>query len=102
MKELDAMAVANEDAAKAEGRMVPRQVLRELERAMPADAMVTTDIGNSCSVSNTYLRFKYPPHLPGSPHLWELWVCLPCSHWCEGRPSPNRLLLRMLGMGRSG
>ena len=36
------------------------QVLRELERAMPEDAMVATDIGNSCSVSNGYLRFNTP------------------------------------------
>jgi sulfoacetaldehyde acetyltransferase len=38
----------------------PRQVLRELEKAMPADAMVSTDIGNICSVSNSYLRFQRP------------------------------------------
>jgi sulfoacetaldehyde acetyltransferase len=38
----------------------PRQVLRELERAMPGDAMVSTDIGNICSVSNSYLRFEKP------------------------------------------
>ena len=38
----------------------PRRALRELERAMPKDAMVTTDIGNICSVSNSYLRFEKP------------------------------------------
>ena len=37
--------------------MHPRQMLRELERAMPDHAMVSTDIGNICSVSNSYLRF---------------------------------------------
>merc|ERR1711935_375178 len=53
------MLVANQAAADAEpGRLGPRQVLRELEKAMPDDAMVSTDIGNSCSVSNGYLRFK--------------------------------------------
>jgi len=57
--ELDAMAVANEEAECEQGRMVPRKVLRELEKAMPDDAMVATDIGNSCSVSNGYLRFKH-------------------------------------------
>jgi sulfoacetaldehyde acetyltransferase len=41
-------------------RMVPRAALRELEKAMPEDAMVATDIGNVCSVSNSYLRFKQP------------------------------------------
>jgi len=38
----------------------PRQVLRELERAQPERAMVSTDIGNICSVSNSYLRFEAP------------------------------------------
>ena len=36
----------------------PRQVLRELEKAMPADVMVSTDIGNINSVANSYLRFE--------------------------------------------
>jgi sulfoacetaldehyde acetyltransferase len=38
----------------------PRRALRELERAMPENAMVTTDIGNVCSVANSYLRFERP------------------------------------------
>lgn len=38
----------------------PRQVLRELERAMPERVMVATDIGNINSVSNSYLRFEEP------------------------------------------
>jgi len=38
----------------------PRQVLRELEKAMPARAMVSTDIGNINSVANSYLRFEEP------------------------------------------
>jgi sulfoacetaldehyde acetyltransferase len=35
-------------------------VLRELEKAMPADVMVSTDIGNINSVANSYLRFEKP------------------------------------------
>ena len=38
----------------------PRQVLRALERAMPADVMVATDIGNINSVAHSYLRFEKP------------------------------------------
>ena len=38
----------------------PRQVLRELEKAMPEDVMVSTDIGNINSVANSYLRFNKP------------------------------------------
>jgi sulfoacetaldehyde acetyltransferase len=45
---------------KGDSAMHPRQMLRELEKAMPADAMVSTDIGNVCSVANSYLRFDRP------------------------------------------
>ncbi|MBW1884706.1 MAG: sulfoacetaldehyde acetyltransferase [Deltaproteobacteria bacterium] len=38
----------------------PRRCLRELEKAMPTDAIVATDIGNICSISNSYLRFERP------------------------------------------
>ena len=49
------------EAAAEEGSWLhPRQVLRELEKAMPARVMVSTDIGNINSVSNSYLRFEEP------------------------------------------
>ena len=48
------------EVAKESPYMHPRGLLRALERAMPADAMVSTDIGNICSVSNSYLRFERP------------------------------------------
>ena len=54
------------DEAKGEkpfsgGRYLhPRQVLRELEKAMPPRVMVSTDIGNINSVANSYLRFEEP------------------------------------------
>lgn len=38
----------------------PRKVLRELEKAMPEDVMVSTDIGNINSIANSYLRFEKP------------------------------------------
>ena len=50
-----------EEQAKEPGHWLhPRQVLRELERAMPPRAMVSTDIGNINSVANSYLRFEEP------------------------------------------
>src|SRR4029077_12223804 len=48
------------DVAKNSNGMHPRQMLRELERALPPAAMVSTDIGNICSVANSYLRFDQP------------------------------------------
>ena len=42
------------------GYLHPRQVLRQLEIAMPEHAMVSTDIGNINSIANSYLRFEEP------------------------------------------
>jgi len=55
---LDAMTYG--DTPVPEGMIKPRQALREMEKVMPKDAMVATDIGNVCSVSNSYLRFNQP------------------------------------------
>ncbi len=50
-----------EEAKKEPGNWLhPRQVLRELEKAMPPRVMVSTDIGNINAVSNSYLRFNEP------------------------------------------
>ncbi len=43
------------------GRIGPRQALAALAKAMPKNAMVSTDIGNVCSVSNSYLHFDMAP-----------------------------------------
>ncbi len=49
------------EQAEEEGNWLhPRQVLRELEKAMPADVMVSTDIGNINAVAHSYLRFERP------------------------------------------
>ena len=50
-----------EEQKNEEGNWLhPRQVLRELEKAMPKDVMVSTDLGNINSVANSYLRFDRP------------------------------------------
>ncbi len=63
-KELTAWTEETDDwsrsVSKGSTHMHPRQMLRELEKALPGNAMVSTDIGNICSVSNSYLRFKQP------------------------------------------
>jgi len=60
--EKDAYSLDMIEEAKKEGGkyLHPRQVLRELEKAMPKDVMVSTDIGNINSVANSYLRFEKP------------------------------------------
>ena len=42
------------------GRIGPRRALAALARALPRNAMVSTDIGNVCSVANSYLHFEQP------------------------------------------
>ncbi|MEQ5767113.1 sulfoacetaldehyde acetyltransferase [Halomonas sp. H33-56] len=58
---LDAIEEAKDEKPFSGGEYLhPRQVLRELEKAMPEDVMVSTDIGNINSVAHSYLRFEKP------------------------------------------
>ena len=58
---LEMIEEASRERTPTGGRYLhPRQVLRELERALPPDGMVSTDIGNITSVANSYLRFEQP------------------------------------------
>ena len=58
---LDMIEEAKKEKTPTGGEYLhPRQVLRELEKAMPARVMVSTDIGNINSVANSYLRFDEP------------------------------------------
>ncbi len=58
---LDMIEEAKKEGGVGEkGWLHPRQVLRELEKAMPKDVMVSTDIGNINSVAHSYLRFERP------------------------------------------
>ncbi len=54
------MEMISEAAAEPGDWLHPRQVLRELEKALPPRVMVSTDIGNINSVANSYLRFEEP------------------------------------------
>jgi len=61
---LEMIAEAQGEKTFGQGQFLhPRQVLRELEKAMPADVMVSTDIGNINSIANSYLRFERPRSL---------------------------------------
>ncbi|RTQ96944.1 sulfoacetaldehyde acetyltransferase, partial [Halomonas nitroreducens] len=58
---LDAIDEAEGETPFSGGEYLhPRQVLRELEKAMPEDVMVSTDIGNINAVAHSYLRFEKP------------------------------------------
>ena len=59
-KDAYSLDMIEEQKAEQGNWLHPRQVLRELEKAMPEDVMVSTDIGNINSVANSYLRFEKP------------------------------------------
>jgi sulfoacetaldehyde acetyltransferase len=59
-KDAYSLDMIEEQAQEPGNYLHPRQVLRELEKAMPPDVMVSTDIGNINSVANSYLRFEKP------------------------------------------
>lgn len=59
-KEAWQATLAAQAGANEPGRVDPRRALAALAKARPANAMVATDIGNVCSVSNSYLQFDEP------------------------------------------
>ena len=59
---------------------------------MPKNAMVTTDIGNVCSVANSYLRFDAPRSFFARDELRQLRLRLPDRDGRQGgaRPTARR------------
>jgi len=48
----------NERARKKDpSRMAPRQAWKAIQRALPSDAIISTDIGNACAIGNAYPSF---------------------------------------------
>ena len=81
--------------------MHPRQVLRELEKHMPKDVMVSTDIGNINSVANSYLRFERPTQFLCPHELGKLRLRVPDHDRRQGgraRP-PGHLVRRRRRLG---
>lgn len=49
----------NAEARERESdRMSPRQAWRAIQAALPADAILSTDIGNNCAIGNAYPTFE--------------------------------------------
>jgi len=93
--ELTKMSVSTEE------RMAPRHALRELERAMPKNAMVSTDIGNICSVSNSYLRFDQPRSFFAAMSFGNCGYAFPCAMGAK-LGAPERPSIAYVGDGAWG
>ena len=89
------------EVAKDSKYMHPRQMLRELEKAMPADAMVSTDIGNICQVANSYLRFERARSMFGAMMFGNCGYAFPTMIGCKVA-APERTAIAYVGDGAWG
>jgi len=90
------------DVIKAEPDMMhPREMLRELEKAMPADAVVSTDIGNICSVANSYLRFDRPRSMLAAMSFGNCGYAFPVAIGAKVA-QPERPVIAYVGEGAWG
>jgi sulfoacetaldehyde acetyltransferase len=89
------------EVARGSSYMHPRETLRELERAMPENAMVSTDIGNICSVANSYLRFERPRSMLAAMSFGNCGYAFPVV--CGAKfASPERPAIAYVGDGAWG
>src|SRR5688572_10053400 len=89
------------EIAKGVNAMHPRQMLRALEKAMPKGAMVSTDIGNICSVSNSYLRFDEPRSMLAAMSFGNCGYAFPVA--CGAKVArPDRPAIAYVGDGAWG
>ena len=89
------------EVARDSQYMHPRQMLRELEKAMPRHAMVSTDIGNICSVSNSYMRFDEPRSMFAAMSFGNCGYAFPVI--CGAKvASPDRPAIAYVGDGAWG
>jgi sulfoacetaldehyde acetyltransferase len=89
------------EVAKGSQYMHPRQMLRELARAMPEDAMVSTDIGNICQVANSYLKFSRPRSMFGAMMFGNCGYAFPTMIGCKVG-APGRTAVAYVGDGAWG
>ena len=85
-------------AAEPDNWLHPRQALRELERAMPARVMVSTDIGNINSVANSYLRFEEPRSFLAAMSWGNCGYALPAAIGAK-KAAPDRPAVAYAGDG---
>jgi sulfoacetaldehyde acetyltransferase len=89
------------EMAKTSKHMHPREMLRALEKAMPKGAMVSTDIGNICSVSNSYLRFDEPRSMLAAMSFGNCGYAFPVA--CGAKVArPDRPAIAYVGDGAWG
>ncbi len=89
------------DMIKDSKAMHPREMLRAIEKALPKNSMVSTDIGNICSVSNSYLRFDEPRSMFAAMSFGNCGYAFPVAIGAK-IAAPNRAAVAYVGDGAWG
>ena len=89
------------DMIKDSKVMHPREMLRAIENALPKNSIVSTDIGNICSVSNSYLRFDEPRSMLAAMSFGNCGYAFPVAVGAK-IASPNRPVFAYVGDGAWG
>ena len=93
--------LANWPSPNEPGKIGPRRALAALAKAMPKNAMVATDIGNVCSVSNSYLHFEEPGSFMAAMSFGNCGYAFPTAMGAKvGRP--DRPAIAYIGDGAWG
>ena len=93
--------LANWPSPNEPGKIGPRRALAALAKAMPKNAMVATDIGNVCSVSNSYLHFEEPGSFMAAMSFGNCGYAFPTAMGAKvGRP--DRPAIAYVGDGAWG
>jgi len=79
----------------------PRRALAELARALPEDAIVTSDIGNICSVANAYLKPTRPRSFLPALGFGNCGFAYPAALGAKVA-APDRPVLAIIGDGAWG
>ena len=90
-----------DDSQNRHGRIAPRKALRELFKHIPDNSIVTTDIGNICSLTNNYLNCKNPRSFLGSMTYGSCGTALPTAMGAK-IGNPNKTLFSIVGDGAWG
>ncbi|NKQ52312.1 sulfoacetaldehyde acetyltransferase [Amycolatopsis sp. K13G38] len=93
--ELDEWSVQRGDALR------PRRALALLRDVLPDDAIVSTDIGNICSVSNSYLHFDRPRSFLGAMTFGNCGYAYPTALGAK-LAAPGRPVFAYVGDGAWG
>jgi sulfoacetaldehyde acetyltransferase len=93
--------LGNWPSPNLKGRIGPRQALAALAKSMPKNAMVSTDIGNVCSVANSYLQFETAPSFLAAMSFGNCGYAYPAAIGAKvGRP--DRPAIAYVGDGAWG